>query len=101
MKPFECAVCKKQFRQSSTLNNHIKIHVGDKPFMQEMQELQNLHNQQQQGDHILVMSGHLETLKTESDLIVDNVDRQQQQPQHIVVQMDHAKVESVKTEAST
>lgn len=65
--------------------------------MQEMQELQNLHNQQQQGDHILVMSGHLETLKTETDLIVDNVD----QPQHIVVQMEHPKAEPVKSEAST
>lgn len=66
--------------------------------MQEMQELQNLHNQQQQGDHILVMSGHLETLKTESDLIVDNGD---QQAQHIVVQMEHPKVEPVKAETST
>lgn len=66
--------------------------------MQEMQELQNLHNQQQQGDHILVMSGHLEALKTESDLIVDNGD---QQAQHIVVQMDHPKVDPVKAEAST
>lgn len=91
-------MCKKQFRQSSTLNNHIKIHVGDKPFMQEMQELQNLHNQQQQGDHILVMGGHLETLKTEADLIVDSGD---QQAQHIVVQMEHPKVEPVKAEAST
>lgn len=65
--------------------------------MQEMQELQNLHNQQQQGDHILVMSGHLETLKTETDLIVDNVE----QPQHIVVQMEHPKVEPVKSEAAS
>lgn len=31
-KPFECTVCKKQFRQSSTLNNHIRIHVMDKVF---------------------------------------------------------------------
>lgn len=74
--------------------------------MQEMQELQNLHNQQQQGnnDHILVMSGHLETLKTEADLIVDREDgqqQQQQQAQHIVVPMEHAKVEPVKAEAST
>lgn len=67
--------------------------------MQEMQELQNLHNQQQQGDHILVMSGHLDTLKTETDLIVDNVDQQQQQ-QHIVVQIEQ-KVDSVKSESST
>lgn len=37
-------VCKKQFRQSSTLNNHIKIHVADKPFLQELQELQETHN---------------------------------------------------------
>lgn len=66
--------------------------------MQEMQELQNLHNQQQQGDHILVMSGHLEALKREADLIVDNVD---QQAQHIVVQMEHSKAEPVKSEAST
>lgn len=29
-KPFECIFCKKQFRQSSTLNNHIKIHAADK-----------------------------------------------------------------------
>lgn len=67
--------------------------------MQEMQELQNLHNQQQQGDHILVMSGHLETLKTEADLIV--VDNGDQQAQHIVVQMEHPKVDPVKAEAST
>lgn len=65
--------------------------MGDKPFMQEMQELQNLHNQQQQGDHILVMSGHLESLKTETDLIVDNV----------VVQMERSKGEPVKSETST
>lgn len=72
--------------------------------MQEMQELQNMHNQQQQGDHILVMSGHLETLKTETELIVDSVDsgdRVDQQPQHIVVQLEHPKVEPVKSEGST
>jgi len=32
-KPFECVICKKQFRQSSTLNNHIKIHVMDKVYV--------------------------------------------------------------------
>ncbi len=72
--------------------------MGDKPFMQEMQELQNLHNQQQQGDHILVMSGHLEALKREADLIVDNGD---QQGQHLVVQMEHPKVDPVKSETNS
>lgn len=67
--------------------------------MQEMQELQNLHNQQQQADHILVMSGHLDAaLKTEADLIADSVD---QRAQHIVVQMEHSKAEPVKSESST
>lgn len=40
-------VCKKQFRQSSTLNNHIKIHVADKPFLQELQEVQNRFKEEQ------------------------------------------------------
>lgn len=29
-KPFECSFCQKQFRQSSTLNNHIKVHASEK-----------------------------------------------------------------------
>lgn len=29
-KPFECGFCSKQFRQSSTLNNHIKVHASEK-----------------------------------------------------------------------
>lgn len=31
-KPFSCTFCSKQFRQLSTLSNHIKIHTGEKPF---------------------------------------------------------------------
>jgi hypothetical protein len=30
MSPMTGVVCRKTFRQSSTLNNHIKIHTGDK-----------------------------------------------------------------------
>lgn len=43
-------VCKKQFRQSSTLNNHIKIHVSDKPFLQELQEAHSRFKTEPQQD---------------------------------------------------
>lgn len=43
-------VCKKQFRQSSTLNNHIKIHVSDKPFLQELQEAHSRFKQEPTQD---------------------------------------------------
>lgn len=28
-KPFQCSECDKQFRQLSTLTNHMKIHTGN------------------------------------------------------------------------
>ena len=31
VKPYKCDICSKGFRQNSNLQNHIRIHTGDKP----------------------------------------------------------------------
>lgn len=33
VKPFKCSMCPKEFRQTTTLSNHLKIHTGEKPYI--------------------------------------------------------------------